>query len=342
MANSSLTPSIITKEAMMQLRSNAVMAGLVHRDYSTEFVKGVGDTVTIRKPANFEAKEFDRTSGIQIQDATESGVDVKLDKLLDVSFEVTSEQLSMDIADFSTQLLQPAMMRFAEKIDKYLLRLCKDINFFTGTAGTTPSTIASITTARKALNENLTPLANRRLVIDPSAENEYLQLSTFHEADKLGDDGTALREASLGRKFGFDIYSDQNVATHTKGTLAVGGGTSPIIHAKSTGAVGDTALILAVSGGTSPRLTGTLTQGDFIIINEIKYLIKEGGTASNNELVIKIADGLKASVATSDAVTIMSTHTANLAFHKNAFALVTRPIAVPQGLSDSRESYCKL
>ena len=29
-----------------------------------------GNTVTIRKPATFEAQEFDRSSGIQIQDAT--------------------------------------------------------------------------------------------------------------------------------------------------------------------------------------------------------------------------------------------------------------------------------
>ena len=31
-------------------------------------------------------------------------------------------------------------------------------------------------------------------------------------ASKIGDDGTALREASLGRKFGMDIYTDQNIA----------------------------------------------------------------------------------------------------------------------------------
>ena len=85
------------------------MAGLVHRDYSSEFVSGVGDTVTIRKPASFEAQEFDRTSGIAIQSAAENGIDVKLDKLLDVSFEVTAEQLTLEIGDFSTQLLQPAM-----------------------------------------------------------------------------------------------------------------------------------------------------------------------------------------------------------------------------------------
>ena len=50
MANTFLTPDIIAREALMVLRNNAVMANLVHRDYSDEFVNGVGDTITVRKP----------------------------------------------------------------------------------------------------------------------------------------------------------------------------------------------------------------------------------------------------------------------------------------------------
>jgi len=137
MGNTILTPSIIAKEALMQLRNNTVMASLVHRDYSQEFVAGVGNTVTIRKPATFEAQEFNRSTGIQIQDATEGSESVVLDKLLDVSFEVTSEQLTMGIKDFSEQLLIPAMQGFANKIDQYLLGLYNEIPFNFGTAGST-------------------------------------------------------------------------------------------------------------------------------------------------------------------------------------------------------------
>jgi hypothetical protein len=55
MGNNLLTPSIIANEALLVLENNLVMAGLVHRDYSDEFVQ-VGDTITIRKPAKFIAK----------------------------------------------------------------------------------------------------------------------------------------------------------------------------------------------------------------------------------------------------------------------------------------------
>lgn len=338
MGNTFLTPNIIAREALMQLRANCVMAGLVYRDYSSEFVASVGDTITVRKPATFEAKEFDRTSGIDIQDAVEDGVDVKLDKLLDVSFEVTAEQLTLDIANFSTQLLQPAMQSFAQKIDLYLLGLYTDVPDTTGAAGSTPAAISDITNARQVLGENLVPLPMRRLVIDPSAENKFLQLSTFHEADKLGDSGTALREASLGRKFGFDIYSDQNVITHTKGTLAVAAGTSPKIVAKTAGTAGDTTLTLTVTGGSSPTLTGTLKKGDYMIIGTAKYLITKNATAADDEIAVEFTPGLAANLLTTTEITVGANYTANLAFHRNAFALVSRPLALPKGLGDTQKA----
>ena len=110
--NTILTPDIIAREALMVLRNNAVMANLVHRDYSGDFVGAVGDTITVRKPATFVANEFN--GSIEVQDAKESSVAVKMDKHLDVSFAVTSKELTLDIADFSKQFLVPAMQAFAD------------------------------------------------------------------------------------------------------------------------------------------------------------------------------------------------------------------------------------
>ena len=105
MANTFLTIDMIAKEALMILRKNAVMAGLVHRDYSKEYVAGVGDTITIRKPATFVVKDFVESTGITVQDATEATKTVKMDKFYDVSFAVTSKDLTMNISDFSEQCL---------------------------------------------------------------------------------------------------------------------------------------------------------------------------------------------------------------------------------------------
>ena len=328
--NTFLTPSIIAKEAMMQLRANTVMAGLVHRDYSKEFVSGVGDTVTIRKPATFEAKEFDRSKGIEIQDATEGSDSIKLDKLLDVSFEVTAEQMTMDIASFSSQLLQPAMQSFAQKIDLYLLGLYKDIPAVSGKAGITPNNITAITDARQVLNENKVPLANRRLVIDPAAENGFLQIPTFHEADKIGDSGTALREASLGRKFGFDIFTDQNVLQHTAGSLSAGSGK---IKPKEKANKGVHTITLSAT-----TLTGTMVAGYVMTILGKTYTITEQATAENNEVAIHFTPALQEDIPATTEIIVTPSHTANLAFHKNAFALVTRPLALPKGIGDGQKA----
>lgn len=330
MGNTILTPQIIAKEALLQLKNNTVMSNLVYRDYENEFVAGVGNTVTIRKPATFEAKEFNRTTGIEIQDATEGAESVKLDKLLDVSFEVTAEQLSLDIADFSTQLLQPAMQSFAQKIDSCLLGLYKDVSNTYGTAGTTPNDIGAITGARKILNETKTPFDNRSLVIDPSAENNFLQIPTFHEAGKVGDNGTSLSEASLGRKFGFGIYTDQNVATHTAGTLSAGTGK---IKPKAATTKGATTITV---GATT--LTGSVIVGDVVVVLDKTYTVTAAATAENNEITFNITPALMDDITTSTEITVTAGHVANLAFHKNAFALVTRPLALPKGLSSEQKA----
>lgn len=209
MANTFLTPDIIAREALMQLRNNAVMAQLVHRDYSSEFAGAVGDTISIKKPASFVAKEFG--SEIELQDATEGSIDVKLDKFLDVSFAVTSKEMTLDIDDFSQQLLIPAMQAFADKIDKYLLGLASGVTnnvSYTIGSGTVRDTIVD---ARKFLTDNAVPLTNRSFVFGGNMEADLLKTDLFTSAEKVGDEGTALREASLGRKFGLDMYTDQNV-----------------------------------------------------------------------------------------------------------------------------------
>lgn len=205
MGNTILTPNIIAREALMVLRNQAVMANLVHRDYSEEFVAKVGDTITVRKPATFVAKEFN--GNIELQDAKEEGVSVKMDKHLDVSFAVTSKELSMDIEDFSRQFLVPAMQAFQDKIDSYLLGLQSDV---TGRVPATDVIQNDVVDARTKLTAAAAPLTERRFVYGSDTEAKLLKTELFVSAEKVGDEGTSLREASLGRKFGMDFYVDQN------------------------------------------------------------------------------------------------------------------------------------
>lgn len=218
MANTILTPEVIAREALMVLRNNAVMAKLVHRDYSDEFVAGKGDTITVRKPATFVANEFD--GNIEKQDAKETGVPVVMDKHLDVSFSVSAKEMSLDIADFSAQFLVPAMQAFADKVDKYLIGLeAQATNRHPHADGAI--TQVDVIAARKLLSDKAAPLADRRFVVGTTAEADLLGNELFVSAEKVGDAGTALREASLGRKFGMDIYADQNIAKNGNYTPSI-------------------------------------------------------------------------------------------------------------------------
>ncbi|HBE80356.1 MAG TPA: P22 coat protein [Firmicutes bacterium] len=328
MANTFITPSIVAREALMVLRNNCVMANLVHRDYKEEFVKGKGTTVTIRKPATFEAKEFDRTAGITIQDATEGTTSVTLDTVLDVSFEVTAEELSMTIEDFSEQLITPAMQAFAQKIDTKIFALVKDIPYHVGSAGTELDGVDDIADARKKLNDMKVPLINRNFVLGTMSESKLLQLELFISAEKVGDNGTALREASLGRKLGFNFFMDQNVP---KQSIGVPGGTP-----KATGTLGATALTI-----TAGSANGTYKKGDLISIATLtndQYAVTADCTLdSSGAGTLNIYPGLSAAITT-QVVTLTAVHYSNMAFHKNAFAFVNRPLALPSGVAKEQKA----
>ncbi|MFI6909661.1 P22 phage major capsid protein family protein [Nonomuraea sp. NPDC050394] len=215
MANTFLTPSVIARAALATLYETCVMAQLVHRDLDEDFAGKVGDTVNVRKPATFDAYEYDRSQGIQIQNATETAIPVKLNHFADVSFAVTAEEMTLRIEDFATQLLNPAMEAISQKIDRDLLVLRDDITQEVGNGGppnlhawNTPKTCID---ADRVLNErNVAPSA-RSVVIGPQTKANWLSDPLFHQLDVRGDtDG--LREASLGRRvFGFDAFSTQNV-----------------------------------------------------------------------------------------------------------------------------------
>lgn len=222
MANTFLTPDMIAREALATLYESTVMAQLVHRDYSQEFGGAVGDTVTIRKPATFTAEKFDRTSGITTQDATESSTSVTLDTLLDVSFAVTAEDLTLEIRDFGEQLLDPAMEAHAQAIDDEILTLRGDISAIVGdgSSANTWDDPRVLIDARRTLNEAKVPLTQRSAVVKPETAAEWLDDALFHQADQRGDT-QGLQEANLGpRKFGFTPYEhngitgDADVAFH--------------------------------------------------------------------------------------------------------------------------------
>lgn len=209
MANTFLTVQEIARAALPILHDNLVMPALAHKDYSGEF-QAKGDTIQVRKPAKFTAKDFNGT--IEAQDTTEGNVLVTLDKIADVSTVLTAKEMALNIEDFTAQILQPAMMAIAEKINRDGLALYADITNTIGEAGVTPSTLADIAGAAKVLNQNKAPMEGRAAVWDAEALAAFQVLDPVVHAEKSGSTA-ALREGSIGRLLGIDNYMSQAVAT---------------------------------------------------------------------------------------------------------------------------------
>lgn len=202
MTNTLLTAKQIANDALAHLYDNVVLANLVHKDFSSEFVAGKGATVDIRKPATFEAKKFDPATGIQIQDAVEDKVSVTLDTHLDVSFAVSSMDLSLNVTDFSTQFLAPAMEAIVQGIEIELMTLRDDVTNVIVGDSTDPKILAK---AGASLTGNKVPLTERYSVNGAGTYAEWITKPPFDKADSAGST-SALREASLGRAYGFDTY----------------------------------------------------------------------------------------------------------------------------------------
>lgn len=319
MPNTFLTPQIIAREALIVLENNMVMANLVHRDYSDEFAQ-VGDTITIRKPAKFNAKNF--TGKIIRQDASEGSVPVKIDRHRDVSFAVTSKEMTLDIRDFSEQLISPAMRAIAQAVDEDLLNEAAKIKASVpGTAS--PANLADIANMSKTLDLAKVPMDQRRLVLDPTHKYRYALTDNLSKVAYAGN-GETLRNAELGRLYTLDTYMDQNCP----GSLAPTAGTATAF--KVSGIKGEAKV--ALSGVTAAA--ATVKAGDCFILDGYRYHFTNDATASSGAVdEVGIDSELIKDYTAADVYVANKPH--SLAFHRNALALVTRPLALPMGASNA-------
>ena len=320
MSNTFVTLKTIARQALPRLIENLVFPNLVHRDFSEDF-HDLGDTIRVRRPVMLEAADFDAGTGVDYQDLIEDAVEVKLDHLATVDACASAIETAASIDDLNRLFVEPAAAALAEKINRDGLALYADVPACVGTAGVTPSTLADLAAARRALNVNKVPSYGRAAVWDPEADAAFAQLPAIVNAEKSGS-VAALREGSIGRVFGMDNYMSQAVYRHKTGITAATG-------VKVSGAVAEGAGTLNLAGTS---LTGKLVKGDLIVIGGRGYAVLEDTAAASNNAIsgVKVSPALPA-LADETEVTLPGDHVANLAFHPMAFAYVTRPLLNPDG-----------
>ncbi len=371
MANALITPSLIAKEALMQLENNLVMGNRVHREYRKEFSGGQGDSVSIRKPVKFYTA--DGATRVN-QDVEEKSTSITVDQRKHVSWKFSTQDLTLSVEEYSERYIKPAMITLANTVDKSLHSLYSSVWNSVGTPGTTPSNYAAVAAAAQRLNEMAVPADQRCMVANDAAAFAIAGNQITLEA--VGDvKKTAYQEAMVGRLAKFDMFGTQNVANHTTGTHNTGstplvnGGSQNVTYANAAGAntqslvtdgwanstavlkAGDVFTIAGVfavnpvpgEGTTGKTVMPYLQQ--FTVISDASSDGSGNATLTISPAIITSGAQQTVSAAPADnaAITVLGTegtaYPQNLGFQKNAFALVTVPLEMPDGAAfKARES----
>jgi len=374
MSNTALTADIIAKEAVMILDNECVMGGLVYRGYEEEFTKKVngyevGETISIKRPTDFTVRDG-RVA--DIQDVVEGKFTLTVDKFKGVDFKFTSEELTLQIGELSERVIKPAMVQLANQVDTDIHNLYKDVWNFVGPAATgvdggTINSYADFAKAPERLDLTAVPRDDRYAVLSPTDTYAMLGAQTALYMQDVAKD--AYRKSKLGRIADIEIHSSQNVQTYTAGTrtnstpLVKGTQSTTWASTKDTGTMS-----LDTDGWTT---VVTINQGEVFTINNVfavnpvtkatlphlqQFVVKTSVTAhatttSSTTLTISppiITSGAfqtVSAVAADDATIIVigtasTGYSQNMVFHKNAFSLVTVPLAKPPGAVDvGRRSY---
>lgn len=362
MANVFVTPTTIAKEAALQVVNNMVMGNLVHRDFKNEFVK-VGATVQYRKPVKFVVNDGANITS-QIQDVKEYNDTITVDQRKNVAFAIPTQDLTLTIEKISERYITPASIRLANAIDASLHGLYTSVYNAEGTAGTTPNTFALLGAPSKKLNKYAVPMEDRRLVLGPDAHFQAADVLKALNSPKTVEG--AIRRNYIGPLADMDTYMSQNVKTHTAGVLT---GT-PLVNGTVTAATapysGTTPTTTSVpTDGWTNSITGIVKAGDILTFagcygvnpvsgdstGELQQFVvtadaDSGATTGPATIIVSppmIVSGAYRTVtavpADNAVVGITATHVVNMAFQKNAFALVTCPLEVPEDAKGSMMNY---
>lgn len=297
--NTALIPEIWSREALATVMSNTIMAQLVHRDFEN-LVASEGDVVNTSRPANFSGKRKTDADDVTDQDAKSDNIRVPLDQHFHVSFVIKDGELSKALPDLLERYLEPAARELAEKIDQVLAgQVARLLANQVGEAGqvTALNVDDYILEADQTLNDNRAPKSSRYLVMGSRFNRAALGADIVTHADKRGDEGTALREASVGRIYGFDTFMDQNVAHVNKANADVSEGVTDGAESE-----GDTVIETTVA-------FADVTAGDYVTVEGSAYLHRVASVADDTgDADITLTEGLTADVASGAAVTVYTAY----------------------------------
>lgn len=259
----------------------------------------------------------------------------------------TSEELTMDLQDFSDRIIEPAVSVLVANVENDAYSMYKNVyNFVDSDAAAID--MYDILDGRRYLNDNLTP----------QDDNRTAMLSTLHSAKLVNDvkalfhDSAAIKmqykEARMGRMAGFDFYENPIVGKHTTGTAVSGDTLYNVNGANQSGAS------LTVDTGTTTFLIGDVitiagcnavhpeTKADLGYLQRFVITADSGASATSLAIspsIVTSGAGQNVSGAPTNGGAISklgggasATLDNSMVYHKDAFTFATADLLLPKGV----------
>jgi hypothetical protein len=364
MANTLLTISKITNEALMVLENELTFTSEVNREYDDQFsVVGakIGSTVNVRKPARFIG-----TTGpnLSVEDFNETSIPVTLNTQFHVDTQFSTADLALSLDMFSDRVIKPGVAAIANKIDRDGLVLAKNnIANIVGTAGVPPTSLLTYLTGQAYLDSEGAPRDGRRAcIVEPftsativdSLKGLFMpsqKISDQYEKGMMGTDSAGMRwkmdQNVVSQTFG--SYATATLSTNTAtftGSLTSGWASSSTITISATTAAapiqqGDVITIANVYAVNPQNRQpyGTNRLRNFVVTSAVT--ISSGGSASVTVSPAIITAGqfqnVFVSATSSSAVVTPFNNTGtvspqNIILHRNAETLACADLELPMGV----------
>jgi len=319
-------PIFYAQTGLAQLEKALGLAGRVFRGYDKN-PQQPGSLIQVRRPGTFTAAAAPSVA----QDLTPDSLQVALDQWFEVKFALTDKELNYTQEQIITDHVRPAAVALADKIDQVLVSRVKEFPYSTQVA-LSSAAVTDITAARRVLFGNKVPMDDLHMMIDGYLEEKFLGLAAFTQWQGAGDAGVSSQQrGTLGTKFGFEIFANQNVDTFTSGTSAdvdgavdYGSGTTDVYPKGAT--------MVHIDGVTSG---GTAKIGDWITFSghSRNYQITADVTFGSGEGDVYFTPGLEDALDENQVCSIGLaagsglTKTQNFAFHRNGLCLAMAPLS---------------
>jgi hypothetical protein len=364
MANTLLTISKITNEALMVLENELTFTSEVNREYDDQFaVAGakIGSTVNVRRPARFIG-----TTGpaLSVEDFNETSTPVTLNTQFHVDTQFSTADLALSLDLFSDRVIKPGVAAISNRMDRDGLVLAKNnVANIVGTAGVPPTSLLTYLTGQAYLDSEGAPRDGRRAcIVEPftsativdSLKGLFMPSQKISEQYQKGMMGTD----SAGMRW----KMDQNVVSHTFGSYASASlttNTATFTGSLTSGWASSSTITISATSAAAP-----LKQGDVITIAGVFAVNPQnrqayGSNRLRNFVVtsdVTISSGGSASVVVSPAiitagqfqnVTVSTTSSSavvtpfnntgtvspqNVIMHRNSMTIACADLELPAGV----------